>query len=231
MDLTAKSFAPERVRNSKEARDYLPIDGFLNNVFELMHKPLDWEAKDGRWLPVLSPIFFLKALNNYDEHGHVDPEAVRRIYRAKGCTIIVPDDDRLGEYKHYVATVPATNPQFGSVGKYYLTIFESPEMVAGKVIWRRDESAYDAFRAHLVDAGIVAMNSTIAELVISAKRESLTTMEQVPLNTESKRKTIAKLQADITAMEALLVGLEKPKAARTKRSAFRVERDTNPHGE
>lgn len=227
MDLTAKSFSPERVRTSKEARDYLPVE-WLNNVHELIHKPLDWEVKDGRWLPVLSPIFFMRGLNNYDDNGQTDPEAVRRIYRAKGCACIVPDDDRLGEYKHYIATVPATNPAYGSVGKYYLTIFESPEMVAGRVIWRRDEKAFDAFRAHLVDVGICVMNSTIAELVIASKREALSTMEQVPLNTTSKQRTITKLSADIAAMEQLLTGLAKPKAASVKRT-FRVERDTNPH--
>lgn len=230
MDLTAKSFSPERVRTSKEARDYLPVE-WLNNVHELMHKPLDWEAKGGQWLPILSPIFFLRGLNNYDESGQTDPEAVRRIYRAKGCSCIVPDDDRLGEYKHYIATVPATNPAYGSVGKYYLTIFESPEMVAGRVIWRRDDKAYDAFRAHLVAAGICIMNSTIAELVIAAKREALATMEQVPMNTTSKQRTIAKLTGDIADMEALTAGLTKPKAASVKRT-FRVERDTtSPHSD
>lgn len=230
MDLTAKSFSPERVRTSKEARDYLPVE-WLNNVHELMHKPLDWEAKGGQWLPILSPIFFLRGLNNYDESGQTDPEAVRRIYRAKGCACIVPDDDRLGEYKHYIATVPATNPVYGSVGKYYLTIFEAPEMVAGRVIWRRDDKAYDAFRAHLVAAGICIMNSTIAELVIAAKREALATMEQVPMNTTSKQRTIAKLTADIADMQALTAGLTKPKAASVKRT-FRVERDTtSPHSD
>lgn len=230
MDLTAKSFSPERVRTSKEARDFLPVE-WLNNVHELVHKPLDWEVKNGQWLPILSPIFFLRGLNNYDDNGQTDPEAVRRIYRAKGCACIVPDDDRLAEYKHYIATVPAANTAYGSVGKYYLTIFESPEMVAGRVIWRRDEKAYDAFRAHLVAAGIVVMNSTIAELVIAAKREALSTMEQVPMNTTSKQRTIAKLTADIADMEALTAGLTKPKAASVKRT-FRVERDTtSPHSE
>jgi hypothetical protein len=98
------------------------------------------------------------------------------------------------------------------------------------VIWRRDQKAFDAFRAHLVDVGIVVMNSTIAELVIAAKRESLSTMEQVPMNTTSKQRTIEKLTADIAAMEQLLTGLAKPKAASVKRT-FRVERDTSSHSQ
>lgn len=227
MDLTAKSFRPEPVRNSREARDYLPVET-LNNVFELMHKPLDWEAKDGRWLPNLSPIFFLSGVNNYDDMGVKDPEAVRTIYRRKGCACIVPDDARLGPYMHYIATVPAINPKFNSYGKYYLTIFESPEMVAGQVVWRRDEEAYDAFRLHLVTSGICVMNATIANLVINQKKSQLSTMEQVPINTASKKARIVSLQTTIKDMLTLIKtgNLSGPVAAKVK---FKIDREVITH--
>jgi len=228
LDLTAKTFRPEPVRHSREQRDYLPVET-LNNVFELMHPPLAWELVGSEWLPILSPIHFQKGVNNYDDHGTVDPEAVRTIFRRKGCACILPEDARLGEFMHYIGTVPATNPKFNSYGKYYLTIFESPEMVAGQVVWRRDMAEFNRFRKHLVTVGICVMSSTIAELVIRAKRTTLATLEQVPVTTDVKKARLVAMREEITRMEAALPGLAGPAKAAVRRK-FTPERAPG-HGE
>jgi len=216
-------FRPEPVvANSDSRRNYLPVER-INNRFELIAKPFAWEVKGGKWLPVLSPIFFQRGLNNYDDQGVTDPEAVRSIYRRKSCVCIDPNDPRLGAsvtkggFANYIAAVPATNPAFGSTGRYYLLWCESPVETAGEVVWRMDMKAYDAFRQHLVDADIVKIDRSIADIVISKKKAQLSAMEMVPMNTEAKVNRLAAMKAEISAMVKALKGLAAPKAARGAR--------------
>ena len=224
MDLTALQFKPERVRETQEAQDYLPVET-LHNRFELMHPPLAWEVKGGKWLPVLSQIPFYAGLNNYDDLGVRDAEAVRTLYRHKGCTTLDPAAERLGEFQHYMCTVPAVAR--GNVGKYYLTIWDRPVMVAGAVLWERDTAEYDRFRAFLAESGICTMNATIGQLAINRIKASLAHMEQVPFKTDNRTRQIDALKAQIAAMEALLAGLAKPKAAaQASRRAYKTERIT-----
>lgn len=221
MDLTARQFRPEPVRESAEVQDYLPVET-INARFELMHPPLAWEVKGGKWLPVLSQIYFLRGLNNYDDMGVLDAEAVRTVYRHKGCATLDPAGDKMGEFQHYMCTVPAISR--GTTGKYYLTMFDRPVMVAGKVLWERDTAEYDRFRAHLVDAGYCVMNATIAQLVINVKKSTLVDYEQVPMGA-NRLKTIEKLKADIATMEAAREGLVKPSAAaQAPRRTFKADR-------
>jgi hypothetical protein len=220
MDLTAKQFTPQAFSEVSETRDRLPVQ-MINNKHELFHKPFDWELKNGTWLPVLSPMPFMASLNNYDMDGVKDCENVRQIFRNKGCACIPNGDQRLGKWANYMATVDAYNPEMNSVGKYWITIFDSPIMVGNRVKWSRDEKAYDAFRQLLVDVGICTLNATIAGMVIDRKVESLTSMHQVPVTSKSKQTAIELLEKDIAAMRASLQGLEQPvPAAQPKRRRF-----------
>lgn len=227
MDLTAKQFRPEPVNEARDHADYLPCE-WINNRYELVHKPFDWEVKDGKWLPVLSPIYMIDGLNNYNTDGVRDPENVRNIYRRKSCECIPPEDDRLGEFKGYMMTIPSYNPQYQSsrVGKYWVTMFDAPVMVAGQVSWERDAEEYDRFRQHLVDVGICVMNATIAKMVIKDRKERLKDYLQIPTGNESKSRTraIALLEETIKSMEALVGGLEKPAPAAQPNRKFKAER-------
>lgn len=220
MDLTAKQFTPQAFSEVSETRDRLPVQ-MINNKHELFHKPFDWELKNGAWLPVLSVMPFMASLNNYDMDGVKDCENVRQIFRNKGCACIPNGDQRLGKWANYMATVDAYNPEMNSIGKYWITVFDSPVMVGNRVKWVRDEKAYDAFRQLLVDVGICALNATIAGMVIDRKMESLTSMYQVPVTSKSKQTAIELLEKDIAAMRASLQGLEQPvPAAQPKRRRF-----------
>jgi len=233
MDLTAKQFKPQQESEEVNVEDYLPV-GRVNNYHELMHSPFAWECKvderDGkaRWLPILSPIFFQASLNNYEDNGQTDKEAVRKLYRARNCQCIDPRDDRLGKYKFYMGFVKAYNPQFKpAASKFWLTKFENPIMVGDQVEWVLDSEAYDDFRAHLVECGICPINASLARQVTNRQKTHLSMMEQVPFGTEWRREKVEKLRATIKLMEASMDGLAGAKTARQKVDARPLARYTD----
>lgn len=230
MDLTAKQFAPERIDESRRTPNDVLLTPYVDQRWEYMHPPFAWEVKNGQWLPLLSQLPLLPGVNNLnlDDAGD-DPENVRALFRRKGCAIIAPADPRLGPYKNYMAVLPAYNAQNGAVGKAWMSMWDVPVMVANRVVWERDWTSYDAFRAHLVSSGICVINATVAKMVIIAKEDRLKQYESIPVGniTHSRQATMALLESEIKLMKDNMPGLAAPvPAVQHNKRRFQAERVT-----
>lgn len=224
MSIESKRFTATFQDTGHSKVDYLPVET-LNNEWEFIHRPFDWTVAGGKFLPVLTQIFFYKGLNNFVG----DHETVRAIYRGKGCTCIPYGDQRLGPFAQYRGTVPATNPEFRSAGVYHISAWESPENIAGETIWSFDQAGYDEFLEHLVDAGIVRIDSTIATICIRRKKHALENLKRIERPRESTKTQIKLMEADLKAMEKIIPTLKAPVAAIQKRGS-KVPK-TNPEPE
>jgi hypothetical protein len=110
-----------------------------------------WEfvESEGCWLPVLKRHYIDPGVNGITASRN--PSQAYSEREQRGFAVIRPEDARLGEFRHYVQTLP-----YQGGGSYCLSVFEAAEvMPGGRVFIQRDEAEYNRFRRHLVASGMV----------------------------------------------------------------------------
>lgn len=229
MNFEAKRFTPQPESQKTDTWDLLPVNR-INNKHELMHKPGDWEIVDGEWLPILSPLYFSPSSNGYV--ASEGPEHIRAYHRNKGCSIIPPGSALLEEYADYMGTIPCYNPEMSnSLGKYWCSIFETPDVVGTDVMWNLDVEEWNKFRKLLVKNGIVRLNQTIARSVIQRKQKALSALENSVAGlpkTESRTAMLEKARTALQHMKDSLKTLDAPVQAsqkNRKNAKFQVEKE------
>ena len=216
-DLQAVEFTGRPPSRNREVADFLPVDT-VDNDFELIHAPFDWEIVDGEWLPVLHPVYFYPGLNNYTGDT-ADRDVVRAMHRRKDCVVLDPGNAQLGSYRDYVRTVPAYSVAQERRGEYYMTMWDTPVKIGNRVSWNRNLKGYNAFRKYLVENGIVKLSQMVVRVVVDVKQQIYNRHIGMPVKTPAQQEFNDRLKEELRVMRATKIGdLEAPVPARVARS-------------
>lgn len=165
---------PTQKRTNPLTADYYPLAA--NEEFIHIHMPGDWQfvEYEGKltWLPNIQQQPLARGVNGIKgDKDHRNPSFFIAQYQRKGGTVILPSDPRLGEkYRDYVYTIDCAEPHTGIIGKYHLTMFETPRVMGGQTRFEVDTAGWRAFLAHCVETGIVEPMSPVA-LDIAIERQ------------------------------------------------------------
>lgn len=206
MSVRILSNSEEVTNRSTTSQENLLPPSLANERFDFVHYPLGWfyDEKLG-FLPEMSQLTHMPGVNGVRDMGRdrdgkpipPDATATRAGSQRKGGTLILPEDNRLGDFRKFLRRAPCKN------GRYFY-FFVGVEVQ----VWGDNEGQYkvvpspkwSAFLAHLRDARIVDPISEPAydrlRNVAAAELESI--REQTSALAESRRKAI---QARIKGME------------------------------
>jgi hypothetical protein len=200
-------------KSTSSQEDLLPAS-LANERFDFVHYPLGWyyDEKLG-FLPEMSQLYHMPGVNGVRDMGKdrdgkaIPPDATgtRAASQRKGGTLILPEDNRLGDFRKFLRRAPCKNGRFF----YFFTGVEVQ-------VWGDNEGQFkvvpapkwSAFLAHLRDAKIVDPISEPAydRLRNVAASELEAIREQTSALAESRRKAIT---ARINGMEKEWAKLNK----------------------
>ena len=137
--------------------------------FVYVHYPTRWEynAEYG-FLPTLSKIPARPGVNGISRNGDLTPALV--VIQQQGGKFIDPTDARLGEYMDYVQYYTCENG-----AKWWVdSCMEATVLPGRKVMWKARPGAWDGFRVHLRNAGLVdPLTPEIYELMLEKQRNKI----------------------------------------------------------
>tara|TARA_R100000808_G_scaffold7939_1_gene22755 strand:- start:6348 stop:7049 length:702 start_codon:yes stop_codon:yes gene_type:complete len=137
--------------------------------FVYAHYPTRWEfnAEHG-FLPTLSKIPARPGVNGVSPRG--DLTNVLVVIQQQGGKFIDPTDARLGEYMDYVQYYTCENG-----AKWWVdSCMEATVLPGRKVMWKAKPGAWDGFRVHLRNAGLVdPLVPEVYELMLEKQRNKI----------------------------------------------------------
>ena len=137
------NFSGQAAARPAAMRDLLPMTA--SGPWWFMHHPARWLLVGDEWLPALGKLTAEPGINRVDKDGNTDLAEVAK--RKQGWTIIPWEIEAGG----YCIAWDGTN------GKVHLSKWETPQMMAGQVRVRSDESGYWDFCRRLVNEGHVSL--------------------------------------------------------------------------
>lgn len=201
---TAIRPAGEVYKPEGSIEDWMLPQEYANTSFLYVAYPGGWEWDSGskRMLPCLSEIRVKAGVNGIGD----DLSAHRAVgsSRQKGGALIDPQDRRLGEWQHFITRykVGAGKPM-KQIGWHYCFRSSTFEILPGGRTSPVDGSAdFRAFRAHLVDAGIVPPISgpEVSDL-LSRERLGLRRLIAQAQNNPHRSDAVKAKQERVTAIE------------------------------
>ena len=137
--------------------------------FVYVHYPTRWEynAEHG-FLPTLSKIPARPGVNGISRNGDLTPALV--VIQQQGGRFIDPTDSRLGPFMDYVQYYTCENG-----AKWWVdSCMEATVLPGRKVMWKAKPGAWDGFRVHLRDHGLVdPLVPEIYELMLEKQRNKI----------------------------------------------------------
>jgi hypothetical protein len=188
---------------SEEPR--LPAN-YANFPFVVVHYPGGWGFDDecGEFLPELSEIVHRAGVNGVKDtpDGRLGPiSPALGGAAAKGGTIVLPGDGRLGEWQHYIQRYKTHNAGF----HYCMKGTRFKLLPNGKAAAVDGSAVYRTFRRKLVSSGIIApIDEPSYNVIIDIERRGLERNLR-----ESGRNPNAYLEAKITAKGERIARMEK----------------------
>ena len=176
----------------------LPAE-MANHPFIYAHAPHAWEYDSERgFLPSLSEITSKPGINGVGDDGKI-ARVIGWFHDEKGGILIEPTDDRLGPWKHYVASFPCQ----GGRKHYCFRDCGFVVLPRGRVIVEDHSAEMRDFRQHIRDSGIVApMDPVVFDLLMEREGRGLRRLEiEVAGNRRLPEAVVAK-RARMDAMRA-----------------------------
>tara|TARA_Y100001963_G_scaffold157330_1_gene253310 strand:+ start:869 stop:1564 length:696 start_codon:yes stop_codon:yes gene_type:complete len=137
--------------------------------FVYAHYPTRWEFNEEHgFLPTLSKIPARPGVNGVSPRG--DLTAVLVVIQQQGGKFIDPTDSRLGPFMDYVQYYTCENG-----AKWWVdSCMEATVLPGRKVMWKAKPGAWDAFRVHLRDSGVIdPLVPEIYEMMLEKQRNKL----------------------------------------------------------
>ena len=140
-----------------------PSRAFGHPKFVMAHHPNSWEFKNGQWLPRIKQHHIYPGVNGTDKNGN--HALMLAQLQMDGWTVLshdlpvcfYDDDGELVDDVGYMVRYDGTR------GPIYKDVWAIPAIygagASAKTVWDHDEAGYDAWRARLVEQGIVAAPS------------------------------------------------------------------------
>ena len=207
-----------------------------NHRFVLVHAAGAYEFKDGRWLPQLKAHRLRPGVNGVRRgHGGWSNYFGRLV--SEGATIIDPipadgvlvtgDDGKLETVDGYMIPWPARGK--GITGTHYKLVWSMPTVVgrgrSAIVRWDFDQEGYDAWRAHLVESGVLP-----APRAVDVGQQVIVQRKRAERHARGAHDGAPHVQAKVEAEQGRLVAMETATAAleqvRPKRNTKRKKTTT-----
>ena len=191
--------------NNKQTHRNNGIPERPNAPFYWMHLPTMWEiTRDEKgnpeWLPTFSTLYEIPGVQGVRDGKYgPDSQGARLAAMDRGFTILDRDLDYVSRWECKTG------------GYYYESVFATPKIIGGKIIWKTDRKAYNEFRRSLIAGGLIdPPDSDILDLKIEDMRRKIDRHVQNQHIPEIKTK-IENIRAMIQDMELARDGKKKVK--------------------
>ena len=188
----------------------LPRRARKDPPFVFKHHPKRWFFSDERqrWLPQLAKIVISPGIGGVGEDRSITRAHARAI--EDGWTVIMPSDQRLGDYKDYTQAIPHS-----SGGSSVIDMFQGVEVEFGQAFYQEGGDAYLDFLAPLVKASIVPpMSKNVLRLLMGRQRELVDRLEN-QLRTNPSNEYVASRLNTQKKRQDLMMGKKPRKAAKS----------------
>ncbi len=203
-----------------------PSRAFGHPKFLMAHHPNSWEFKNDQWLPRIKQHHIYPGVNGTDKNGN--HALMLAQLQMDGWTVLshdLPvcfyDDAELVEDVGYMVKYDGTR------GPIYKDVWAIPTILgagsSAKTIWDHDEAGYDAWRARLVEQGIIAApNPHVLGEAVDLQLNRMTRDQNnahMPIVAKQIEKESARYEAMKSSVDALSEAQAPAPRKRLKRGA------------
>ena len=204
MSSTVRIAATGRYQRRQVVEDEGLPAKFANNPFVYVHYPrgFTFDEVAGEFLPDLNEGHLTAGVNGVEEDARdpkiLKPQKMFAGTMAKGGIIINTDDDRLGEWKNYLASFDCKGG-----GKHYCFVgVEFDKLPGGEAVAREASDAFREFRQYIRDHRLChEMSEPVYNKLLSIEESALDRSIQRAQANPHLAKKVDAVEAKIAAMK------------------------------